>query len=303
MKHSQLAARLGLAPLLSAWDRVWFTPSLGRSITLVRVAVCGVAVLWLLSFMDGLADWFGPDGMLNHRMSARLIEFEETPQWQHWSPLWWTESIVFCQLWLIVGAVLGLLAVLGIGGRWVLAALLFVSIAWIHRETWLQGPLEPALVAMLAYLLIAPGRSLWRKSTATPATSDWRNNFAIRMVQTHWWILIAAGLLMQLGHIVWWRGEAVWWLAATGRSHLLSIDALRDNPLLVNALTHAIILIQLLTLWLVLVPSARRLGMLCALLSAACIGLLADQLLYGMLLAAGALAWMDDSPDRQRTTP
>ncbi len=70
MKHNQLAARLGLAPLFSAWDRVWFTPSPGRSITVVRVAVCGVAVLWLLSFMDGLEDWFGPNGMLNHRMSA-----------------------------------------------------------------------------------------------------------------------------------------------------------------------------------------------------------------------------------------
>jgi hypothetical protein len=294
---SSLKERLLVRPV-EAWSRFWFAPTTARQNTRVRVAICLVAALWFFSFLglESVEKWFGADGILNHSLSARLIEFEETPRWQHWSPLWWTQEVLVYQAWLAAGIVLSILAALGIGGRAVLAVLIFVSIGWIHRITWLQGPIEPALVAMLGYLFVAPGERLFQSNA--PRSTSWLNGVAARLIQTHWWILVASGLLMQLGSIVWWRGEAVWWLAASEHSNFLAVESLRSRPVLVNGLTHAMIAIQLIALWLLTIPSARPYGFVAGLLVAFSIGLIGDQLLYGLLLASGLLAWSDEAPEQ-----
>ena len=152
---------------------------------------------------------------------------------------------------------------------------------------------------MVAYLVVSPGPAIFGSRSAQDAS--WLNNTALRLIQVHWWLLLAAGLLMQLGGMVWWRGEAVWWLASSGRSHLFAIDALRDSPTLVNLLTHSMLAIQALALWLIVVPSARPLGILFGLLATLAIGLIADHLLYGLLLAScltAFLAFGSRSPSR-----
>lgn len=275
-----------------AWNRFWFAPVRGIAIAPVRAAICIVTALWLWSFMgvDDLGLWFGERGLLDHSMSALLIEFEETPHWQHWSPLWWTSSLLAHQTWLVTGIVLSLLAAWGIGGRVLLAALLVITVGWIHRMTWLQGPMEPALVAMLGYLIVSPGKKLFSKEQNEPSVS-WLNCMALRLIQTHCWILLAAGVLMQLGSLVWWRGEAVWWLAATGHSHLLSSEMLRNSPLFVNGLTHSMVAIELAALGLLVLPATRLWGMLTGLLAVLSVGMVADQFLYSLLLASCLLAW------------
>jgi hypothetical protein len=56
-------------------------------------------------------------------------------------------------------------------------------------------------------------------------------------------------------------------------------------------LTHAMVLLQLLTVGLLLKSSTRWLGLVTGLLSALAIGVLADQTLYALLLAVSLLAF------------
>ncbi len=268
-----------------SWSEFWFSPRAHRSVAAPRAALCAVAACWFASFLGDLPGWFGREGILTHGLSAQLIEFEQTSRWQNWSPLWLVDSINFARLWLIVGMILSIVAAAGIGGRATMTLLLIWIIAWAHRITWLQGPVEPALVACIAYLIIEPGTRFWPSQTATTQHS-WQAGLALRLIQTHWWILVAAGVLSQLGSLIWWRGEGVWWLASAGRSNWLSIDMLRGQASLINAISHGVIVVQGLALWTITLKSTRLIGCMLGIVVSMIYGGVADFVLYGMLLAA-----------------
>ncbi len=289
--------------LIRDWNRFWFSSRQPVTLSYVRATICCVTGAWFASFISGSSVWFAPEGLLNNELSLRLLQFDQAPRWQNWSPQWLSESAWLTNGWLILGTALSFLGAIGLGGRVVLTMLLFWVIAWAHRITWLQGPVEPALVASLAYLIVEPGGCFWGGGALANSNSNsprlarlqanWRAGLALRLLQTHWWLLVAAGLLSQLASLIWWRGEGVWWLASAGRSHLFSVDMLRGQPTLTNALSHGVIVLQMLALWLIVVPSARLLGITLGMLVACIYGVVADQLLYGLLLASMLLSYIN----------
>lgn len=278
--------------VVRGWEHFWFTPSDVRLSAVVRMAICIVTAAWFASFLPAINGWFGGAGVLTNDLSAKLIRFEETSTWQQWSPLWWSESGAVHQMWVGMGIAISLLAASGFGRRITLAVLLLWTIAWANRIVWLQGPSAPALVVLLGCVLIEPGAVLsnWKASSGAPKSAA--AGLSLRLVQVHWWLLVAAGLLSQLAGVVWWRGEAVWWLASAGRSHLLSPAALTGHPLLINGITHGIVLIQILALWLLCTRCARIFGIICGVIVCAAIAIVADYTLYGLLLAAALPAFL-----------
>lgn len=273
------------------WTSYWFSPRPFHVVVPVRIAVCTVAATWFLSFWSSLAIWFGDQGILSTELSSKLIAYEGLASWQMWSPLWWSDGTLLYYAWLASGVLLSILAGLGIGGRPVMSLLLIWTIAWTHRIVWLIGPVEPALIAFVAYLIFEPGPSILRR--AVPAKCNWSATTAVRLLQTHWWILIAVGLASQAASLIWWRGEGVWWLAAAERSTVLSVATLTDRAYLVNAITHGFILLQVLTLWLILLRNARWIGIVLGIAVCLSIGLIADQLLYSALLAAALVSFVE----------
>ncbi len=278
------------------WNRFWFWPVPVTSITGARIAICSVAAIWMASFWPTVPDWFGEDGLLPNRLAGLLIADEGLPRWMFWSPLWMTDALLAYHAWLAVGIVICLAAALGVGGRITLAVLLLWIIAWAHRISWMQGTVEPALIGLTAYLILEPGPSLVARGESKVGQVSWTANTALRLIQVHWWILIAAGLLSQLAGIVWWRGEAVWWLASAGRSSVLTTDLLRDQATVVNVLTHGSIITSMMALWLITLPATRPLGIGFGILVALSVGLVADQLLYAVLLASCLWAFRTPAP-------
>lgn len=282
-----------ISRLCQSWSDFWFNPRSQATLVSLRVAICSVTALWFASFWSGVSGWFGTEGILSREISARLFEFEQSASWQNWSPLWLSDSQSFCLGWLLGGVLLCALAAMGVGGRITLLVLWAWVIAWAHRVSWLQGAIEPALVACIAYLIIEPGPPIRRLSAAA---ETWTAGLSIRLFQTHWWILVAAGTLSQLASVVWWRGEGVWWLASAGRSNLFSIHFLGGHAAWINALSHSVIAIELLALWTITLNSARPLGCVLGVavsIAYACVG---DQVLYGLLLAACLIAFSSKPP-------
>lgn len=281
--------------IFNDWNRFWFSSRPTRSLVPVRLALCLVAAAWFGSFISHASAWFGTDGLLDASVSQKLLEFDQSPGWQNWSPLWLSDSSALHSAWLFIGIVLSLLGAAGVGGRITLLVLWLWIVAWAHRISWLQTSVEPALVASIAYLIVEPGNSIFDRRARAAADTErqtWRAGLTLRLLQTHWWLLVAAGVLSQLASLIWWRGEGVWWLASAGRSNLLSVDMFRGQPSFANLLSHACIAVQLLALWLVTIPSARLIGIVLGGLVGCVYGLMADQLLYAAWLCAALVAFL-----------
>lgn len=275
-----------LTPAISAgraWQTFWFGSAWSsRAITLQRAFIGILACLWFSSFFANLESWFGENGFLNTRMASMLVEFEQFSSWQMWSPLWWFDSLIWYQAWLGVGVLLSVLSALGVGGRWSAVTLWLVAIAWVHRMGWMLGPVEPALMTLLGYNILLKPKPL-DSLGSIESQRPW-SNLGMRLIQCHGWMLLAFGLLSQLASLIWWRGDGIWWLVALGRSNLFSLEDIQDRPLLVNGLTHWVIGIQMLALWLLCTRSAKRLGFLAGCFASLSMMLLWDQILYAMLI-------------------
>lgn len=282
--------------LLAGWNQYWFAPQSPACMTVPRIAICLVSAMWFASFWSSAAAWVSDDGLLQRPLAAQMLIADQTPAWQVWSPLWLVQSAAWIQTWLAVGVVLSLLGASGLGGRLTLTFLCLWTIAWANRLVALSGLVEPMLIASLGYLIVDPGVPLTAHRRS--ADSSWSTGLALRLLQTHWWLLVAAGLLSQLGGLVWWRGEAVWWLAAAGRSNWLSTELIRGQASWINALTHVVIVVQILALWLLTVPTARPVGIGCGVLVACVYGGVADYGLYAVLLLAVLTSFACRAPER-----
>ena len=279
-----------IRPILDDWQAFWFKPQPAGQLLLARIGVCIACLLWLVSWWMELSFWFGESGVLSSEVAAQFAAYEGLSRWQLWSPLWWTDSLWLFQAWVGVGFVLTALVAAGIGGRFAVLALVLCVIGLAHRMSWLIGPVEPALVAFLGYLAVQPGPSI-RESEAREQGCPWAGA-TLRLLQTHTWLLIAAGVIMQLASVRWWRGDAIWWLASAGRSNLLTLEHLVDRAYLVNALTHGMIVLQFVTLWLLLIRSTRWIGIGLGVVWCLALAFLADYAIYGTVLLGGLLAFV-----------
>ncbi|GAB5406621.1 MAG: hypothetical protein Aurels2KO_48520 [Aureliella sp.] len=272
---------------LEQWDEFWFKPTTETIAKRTRISLAIFVAVWFASFLPTASTWFGADGILNLAHSSSLLGFAEVSRSLNWSPLWLTDSILVYQAWLLGGIALALVVASGWGGRPAVAALSVMAIAWSHRIFWLTGPVEPAMMAMLMYVLVQPATRVGKQDDSLRSS----NQLAVRLVQVHTWILLAAGCLSSLASLSWWRGEGAWWLAATGRSTLFTMTFFEGRPWLVNLASHLLIVMYGLTLWLLTKPAVRPLGLIAAAILCMTLGLIGDQVLYAALLAIGASAF------------
>lgn len=280
-----------IRPILECWNQFWFRAAPVAGLQYLRLAVACLTAIWFASFLPTLGFWFGESGLLSTATSSRMLEFAEVSRWQRWSPLWLTDSLLAYQVWVCLGIVLSLVVATGIWGRLSVALLCIWVIAWSHRVFWMASPVEPALVMLLGALIIQPGYKLAGLQSDKCSDHLQSANLTRRLIQVQFWMLLAAGMLTQLASLTWWRGEAVWWMVASGRSNLLSLTLFHDRPWLVNGLTHGIILLEAATLWFLVSPVSRRLGVIFGWSLCVALAVVSDQVLYGLCLACGLLAF------------
>ncbi len=216
------------------WDAFWFAESPSHLLSWLSRAVAIITGLWFLSVCLAADFWFGPAGLSSAALSATLeaitegelaARFRITPLWMFAGP-----NIIYG--WCAVGVALSSLVAFSIGGRVIRALLALWVLMLCQRLSWSSGALEPLLIALNGYLVLPTLRQM----------PSWSNGLALRLIQSHLWLLFCAALVYQLANRSWWDGESVWWLAACQRSTLLSTELLAGRVLLVNALTHAITL-------------------------------------------------------------
>ena len=269
------------------WNDFWFTPSYGKQLPQLRVAVCTLAAAWFTVSLFDSTWWYGDSGWLEGELARSLSSASEGPWGSRFriSLLWSASGPLAFQLWGGLGILLSVIGAVGIGGRVLQFALFLCALFLAQRLPWVTGAFEPALIAALGYLVIDPGQS-FRGRGSSSLQPRWTATFVTRLLQVHTWMLIVAALASQLANIAWWQGEAVWWLAATDHSNSLTTDLLRGRILVVNALTHGITLCGFSAVFALWPHRLRPIGVLCGCILGGAYAVVGDQMLYGLLLIA-----------------
>lgn len=277
----------------NAWNRFWLEPSEAVHLTRARLCLCAAAMLWLLLNASDSSWWFGPNGWNNDRL-ARELSVASEGEWPsrfRVTPLWSAAHPWTFQAWAGTGVALAIVAALGFGGRITMAALMLCVLFAVQRTAWTSDAFEPLLVAGLGYLIINPGRPLFAYSRKRQANlgienETWSANLATRLIQVHVWLLLAFGLASLIATMAWWRGEALWWLAASEHSTLLSSAMLRGRVMLGNALTHAIVFSAIAAVFTLWHPHLRRIGLIGGCVLGLSYAFFSDQVLYGLLIVS-----------------
>ena len=223
---------LGSAGWRGAWTRFWFTPTAPIGLHWLRVLAGLLFLSWLLpltaerSALFGLGGWFDTTG---HIEASRLPGGPPVPI--GWSLLYVDDPTALeCFWW---GAIVVLvLFTLGIATRitgvltW-LVVVSFLASPAAHSDTDYVLPIL-AFYLMLAHALLG----LWHRRSSvaeqvlgpqdgsvlalfsgprTETPPSYAANFAIRLVQIHFAIIVVSSGLHKLQLGDWWRGAAYWY--------------------------------------------------------------------------------------------
>ena len=229
-----------------AWRRFWFKPADRRTASLIRVLAGCSALTFLLSYTSDLIPWFGPAGVLPFSEIRFLLqESDEASQWYGLSLL-----RAVTTRWELVGLhstalVLAGCFTAGIAPRATGLLTWLIVLSYLHRAPIVTSQFEPLLAMLLAYSwwsLPAPGYGLTKQCSHRPSVAA---NLTVRLVQVHLVGFYLLSALSKLGGVVWWNGEAVWWLVAQPDSPLINLAWLRNYPTILHVWTHATVLVEL----------------------------------------------------------
>ncbi len=270
------------------WDSFWFTPQCHNSLRFMRTLVCATCIVWLVAVAITASTWFGHGGFGDANLDKKLSVSTEGvwPARFRITALWMTSNPMVIQAWCAVVALLAAASAIGIGGRIINLVLFVAALLTVHRLTWATSSVEPLMVASLGYLAIAPPQ----RAAKVPS---WTTGFAIRLIQCHLWIVLAAALAAMLSSNAWWQGEAVWHLAAAGQSIVLNPNWLADHVLITNAITYIVLIAMTLAVGLLWNSHLMKVGIVAGWAVALAYALVANQLLYGALIAALLLAFFE----------
>jgi len=276
------------------WDQFWFKPRGPEHVSCVRIAIGILVTIQFLQYTFSAADWYGENGWFN-RDAARFFigdGVEGTGSIFRWSILFSYPGLATAIA--IVGVIASASMVFGIGSR-VSPFLAWIALGtFMHRAPFLTLVYEPWLSAMLAYLIIEPGRPKWTiypgVSSGEPRLSA---NLAIQLMRCHVLLWVVFSLGSMLAEPVWWNGEAAWMLMKSGNGwiHIPSLsDSDESWKILGQILTHSVIGLQILVLVCLIVPNCRWLGRWPMVLFASSILLLLGDWMYAALVLATSLA-------------
>ena len=282
---------------IEIWNQFWFRPTANRRMGITRLAIGLVAIVYVALWWNSLGQWIQSGSILDRPTMQTLAlanQFDPAVAPRQFRPslLFFFDTPASTTTYLVVTMIAAVLTTAGIGGRWSSAALFILILGIVHRVHYLTGPAEYLLTAMLGYLAIHSGKeaNLLRMGIQQEQGSI-LENIAQRLLQVHQygWLLLC--FFSHQAGLIWWQGEASWWLAASGRSALFGMEELYRQPWIVNGLTHTTVAMLLAALLTLPFRRTRPLGWLATILYWCLVVIISNEVLYASIGIAGSLCW------------
>jgi len=256
----------------TAWNRFWYTPSDPYPVGLMRLCVGLLALYFQLTYTPDLVRFFGDDGLLTPQLTQQWNVSAggfNPGEYSYLSHLHTPAQLYTAHA---IGTAILILMSIGLFSRVTTVLGLVVVLSYIQRAPMITTHLETVLAMLMFYLCFGPTGASWsvdrwlmRRKAAGPAPlAHWdRPRFsatiALRLIQIH---LALAYAMMAIAKIrgvsivtgdlglewqdPWGSGTAVWLLIARPDSPWMDLSWLRNQPFIINAWTHAIVIFELL---------------------------------------------------------
>jgi len=296
----------------SGWSRFVFTPADPTSLGLIRVLV-GALLFWsLLIYGLDLTGYLGRLGWANLEV-VQMFRLERSPS--SWSFWFFVPDAFLRPAWVVCLVVLALFT-LGLFS-WVTAVL-----AWgIAVSTAIRSPIsvygfDDIITTWALYLAVsgASGQAVsldrsiarfrrnrqvvaqrrqdgrWTAPSGLPSPSI-AANIGLRLIQCHLVVIYAISGLSKFQGQAWWNGTAIWGTLAAGEFRLFDLTWLAAYPWLINALTHAALLLETAYPVMIWVRPLRPFWVAAVLLMHAAIGLTLGLFEFSLAMAAGNVAF------------
>ena len=287
-KLAQVSATPSLADSIGAtWTEFWFTPAGPWPLALVRILGGLLAIGLWASYAWDLETWFGPFGMI----SPGLLDAWRSPYAGSLFDLTTSSAGLLIAYGLGGLALLAMTLGLATPVTTVLGAIAFASL--LHRGPMLVGPADDVVAVILWCLAIGrPGDALsvdrliggWLGRPASRPSV--RTGIALGLLRVHAAVIAGAAVIAQLKGDVWWNGTAAWWLAARAESPLVDLTGVfLQAEYLVNLVTHAIVLFEIVFAVGLWIPAMRRVVVRAGVVAWPLIGMVGGEPMWGLALA------------------
>lgn len=238
MKIDRLASDSSSGGLRQGWNRFWFSPVEAMQLHRLRVLAGLVFLVWMLAFANqqgaflSLQGWFDRDAYLELSRKETLVQSAPAPV--GWSIFYLADGngSLFQALYWGSVAIIALFT-LGVAPR-LTSILTWVVVVSITANPAVSFDADFLMVILAFYLMVGyafmglwqSGRSplerilgphdalvfTWfRKQDRAPASRSYAANFAIRMLQVHFAVILVASGVTRLQIPDWWAGVAYWY--------------------------------------------------------------------------------------------
>jgi hypothetical protein len=307
--------RVYIADAWEAWNDFWFTPANASTLSVIRV-LAGAMLLYTHAVWSlDLKAFFGPQGWLPSELMHAAHQATSGPD----GPvhLAWTYFDYIHSPTVLLAAHVAALAVffllmVGFFSRTMALLAWLIAVSYANRIT--PGAcfgLDKINCMLALYLVLGPCGSrysidrLWRLRRGAPpeAPPSVGANVAVRLIQLHLCIVYLFSGMAKLQGDMWWSGDAVWYSVANLEYQSLDLTWLARHPLVVNLITHVIVLWELSYCALVWPRLTRPWVLLMAVLvyGATAIGL--GMATFGLAMLIGNLAFVSPPTVRRWADP
>ena len=294
------------------WNRFFFTPADPTPLGVMRIVV-GLTLLWNYAvYALDLRDHFSSAGWSDAEIVRASIEERIPLAWSLW---FWVPHGWLWPAWGVCILVFTLFTV-GLWTRVAAFAAWAIVISTARRAPVEQFGFDQIMSGWMLYLAFcgASGRSVsidrflsrWKATRAAAARKHKEGrlqvssgvpepstaaNIALRLIQLHLCLIYAAAGLSKLQGAAWWNGTAIWGTIAAREFQYFDMTWLAEYPLLINALTHMSLVIEIGYAVLIWSPRVRPLLLAAVIALHAGIGIAIGLNEFGMAMIAGNLAF------------
>ncbi len=250
------------------WNAFFFRPADPTPLGLIRVAA-GLLAFWsLLVYGLDFHDFFGPDGWADADAVNAVQGLRLPHAWSFW---FYVPDPLARPVWLLGLAVL-LMFSAGLFSRVTAVLAWVIVVSTVRRLPVTLFGFDQIISTLLLYLAVsgASGQAVsldrflgrWRRARVEAAerhrkgratftmtsgvpSSSVSANLGLRLIQLHLCLIYGMAGFAKLQGRAWWDGMAIWGTVAAGEFRLVDLTWLAAAPWVLNAMTHASLLLEI----------------------------------------------------------